>query len=285
MGIFSGQPSQPVGTEMAPTGLNIEGDQTRLKNTLGVDPEGIFTSDLSVAEYLLLQEAGFEPLGFVFGSSIYHIGLQIARFSTNQELNVLTQAMYNARELAFTRMLKEAEELHADGVAGVAVNLQTYVWGQDVLEFIATGTAIRSTHTQSVYKNKDNKPFTCNLSVQDFYRLLAVGMVPVNFVFGTCVYHIAHQGIAQSMKQSYQNQEMELFTSGIYSARELALARMQADAKRSDAKGIVGVTTAIKSHIWGEHATEFLATGTAIRKLENAQNQLLLIKPTYTLPY
>jgi hypothetical protein len=32
----------------------------------------VFTSDLSVSEYVLLGEAGFEPLGFVVGSSIYH---------------------------------------------------------------------------------------------------------------------------------------------------------------------------------------------------------------------
>jgi hypothetical protein len=37
----------------------------------------IFTSDLSVDEFLLVKSAGFEPLGFVVGSSIYHIGLQL----------------------------------------------------------------------------------------------------------------------------------------------------------------------------------------------------------------
>lgn len=37
---------------------------------------GLFTSDLSVNEFLLVKEAGFHPLGFVMGSSIYHIGIQ-----------------------------------------------------------------------------------------------------------------------------------------------------------------------------------------------------------------
>ena len=37
---------------------------------------GFFTSDLSVNEFLLVKEAGFEPLGLVIGSSIYHIGFQ-----------------------------------------------------------------------------------------------------------------------------------------------------------------------------------------------------------------
>jgi hypothetical protein len=53
---------------------------SRLAHTAGADPSGVFTSDLSVSEYVLLGEAGFEPLGFVVGSSIYHIGLQAGRW-------------------------------------------------------------------------------------------------------------------------------------------------------------------------------------------------------------
>ena len=121
-----------------------EAAEGRLAHTFGADPAGVFTSDLSVAEYVLLGEAGFEPLGFVIGSSIYHIGLQIGKWSQNQELQVLTQAMYNARELAMTRMQAEAEHLGADGIVGVQLRMQAYVWGQDVLEFLATGTAVKA---------------------------------------------------------------------------------------------------------------------------------------------
>jgi hypothetical protein len=77
---------------------------TRLAHTAGVDPAGIFSSDLSVSEYVLLGEAGFEPLGFVLGSSIYHVGLQVGRWSQNQELQVLSQAM---RVIQVPRMLCE----------------------------------------------------------------------------------------------------------------------------------------------------------------------------------
>src|SRR5450759_5472078 len=111
----------------------------RLAQTAGAAPGGVFTSDLSVSEYVLLGEAGFEPLGFVIGSSIYHIGLQMGRWSQNTELDRLTQAMYNARELAMARMRSEADHLGADGIVGVELRMQMYVWGQDVLEFVATG--------------------------------------------------------------------------------------------------------------------------------------------------
>ena len=42
---------------------------------------GIFTSDLTVNEFLLVREVGFRPLGLVLGSSIYHVGIQLGRWS------------------------------------------------------------------------------------------------------------------------------------------------------------------------------------------------------------
>jgi uncharacterized protein YbjQ (UPF0145 family) len=260
---------------------------SRLAQTAGASPTGVFTSDLSVSEYVLLGEAGFEPLGFVVGSSIYHVGLQVGRWSQNQELQVLTQAMYSARELAMARMRAEADHLGADGIVGVQLRLQMYVWGQEVLEFVATGTAVRAlsgSGTEGVHRAPDGGAFTSDLSAQDFFRLLAAGAVPVAFVLGTCVYHIAHQSIMQTLRQAGQNQEMVQFTQGIYEARELALVRMQAEAAQAQSSGIVGVNVAVNNHVWGAHATEFLATGTAIRRL-SAEHRLPATspKPTFTL--
>jgi uncharacterized protein YbjQ (UPF0145 family) len=74
------------------------------------------------------------------------------------------------------------------------------------------------------------------------------------------------------------------FTQGVYEARELALVRMQAEATVARASGIVGVNVAVSNHVWGEHATEFLATGTAIRRLSD-EHRLpgTTPKPTFTL--
>jgi len=93
-------PSRPA----PPPAGNPGRRRCRTAQTAGADQAGVFTSDLSVSEYVLLGEAGFEPLGFVVGSSIYHVGLQVGRWSQNQELQMVTQAMYNARELAMARM-------------------------------------------------------------------------------------------------------------------------------------------------------------------------------------
>jgi uncharacterized protein YbjQ (UPF0145 family) len=261
-----------------------EAADSRLAQTAGADPAGVFTSDLSVSEYVLLGEAGFEPLGFVVGSSIYHVGLQVGRWSQNQELQVLTQAMYSARELAMARMQAEADRLGADGIVGVQLRMQMYAWGQHLLEFVATGTAVRALAGQGAHRAPDGRAFTSDLSAQDFFRLLAAGAVPVAFVLGTCVYHIAHQSAMQALRQAGQNQEMVQFTQGIYEARELSLTRMQAEATQARSSGIVGVTVTVSNHVWGEHATEFLATGTAIRRLSD-EHRLpeTSPKPTFTL--
>jgi len=150
-----------------------EAADSRLAMTAGADPAGVFTSDLSVSEYVLLGEAGFEPLGFVVGSSIYHVGLQVSRWGRNQELQILTQAMYSAREFAMARMRAEADHLDADGIVGVQLRMQMYAWGQSCLEFVATGTAVRHLAGQGAHRAPDGRAFTSDLSAQDFFRLLA----------------------------------------------------------------------------------------------------------------
>src|SRR3954453_2550716 len=103
-----------------------------------------FPSDLSVNEFLLVRETGFEPLSMVVGSSMYHIGIQVARWGQSQELNVLTQAMSSGREMAMKRMVAEAAAVGADGVVGVRLELNMFQGGQEVMEFMAVGTAVRS---------------------------------------------------------------------------------------------------------------------------------------------
>ena len=101
--------------------------------------------------------------------------------------------MYNARELAMTRMEEEAAELGADGVVGVRLDVNYYEWGKDAAEFIAVGTAVKAENGVS-YRNKLGKPFTSDLSGQDFWTLMQTGHIPQGLVMGTCVYPIGESG-------------------------------------------------------------------------------------------
>jgi uncharacterized protein YbjQ (UPF0145 family) len=224
---------------------------------------GFFTSDLSVDEFLLVKQAGFEPLGLVLGSSIYHIGFQQAMWNQSQELGVLTQAMYHARELAMTRMEEEADQLGADGIVGVRLDIGRYEWGADLAEFIAVGTAVKHRGGE-LHRAPNGRPFTSDLSGQDFAKLLRAGYRPVGLVMGNCVYHVGRQGMLASLKQVGRNVEMPNYTQALYEARELAMERMQNEADELQAGGIVGARIVERSHGWGSHVIEFFAIGTGV---------------------
>jgi uncharacterized protein YbjQ (UPF0145 family) len=102
----------------------------------------------------------------------------------------------------------------------------------------------------------------------------------VAFVMGNCVFHIAAQGVVQTLKQMGRNVEMPQWTQGNYEARELAMARLQAEAERDGASGVVGVSFKVQNYVWGPHTLEFYVEGTAIRRRGDAQP----IRPSYTLP-
>jgi uncharacterized protein YbjQ (UPF0145 family) len=242
---------------------SLEGVPEAGRARLEQNRQGLFTSDLSVNEFLLVKQAGFEPLGLVVGSSIYHIGIQLAGWKKSQEMTVLSEAMYGARQLAMTRMEEEADQLGADGVVGVRLDIGRYEWGQDMAEFIAIGTAVK--HRDGVlHRAPSGRPFTSDLSGQDFWTLLRTGHRPVGMVMGSCVYHVAHRGMLQSLAQTGRNVELSNFTQALYDARELAMERMQSEAQELRAEGIVGVELQEKSHGWGSHTIEFFAVGTAI---------------------
>ena len=240
---------------------------------------GLFTSDLSVNEFLLVRQAGFQPLGLVIGSSIYHIGFQQAQWKKNQEMEVLSQAMYEARELAMTRMEEEAEQLGADGIVGVRLTIGRYDWGESMAEFIAMGTAVKHSGGE-LHRAPSGRPFTSDLSGQEFWTLLQTGHRPVGMVMGSCVYHVAHQSWRQSIGNTGRNVELPNFTQALYDARELAMERMQVEAEALGAAGIVGVTIDENNHTWGPSILEFSAVGTAVVPIRDDHH---IPKPTLVL--
>ena len=246
--------------------------------------EGVFTSDFSVNEFLMVREAGFEPLGLVVGSCIYHVGVQYTSWNRNQEMTVLSQAMYHARELAMTRMEEEAGALHADGIVGVRLEVKRMEWDKDILEFMAIGTAIAHSAGHPMFKGRGGKPFTSDLSGQDLWLLLQSGYRPLEMVMGSCVYHMAHQGVMKSLGNIGRNTEIEVFTQALYDARELAMERMQREAHEAGAEGVVGVQLHEGSHNWQPHVIEFFAIGTAVTPVEDVSILPEKLVPQIVLP-
>jgi len=227
-------------------------------------PGGVFTSDFSVNEFLLVRKAGFEPVGLCVGSCIYHVGFQWSVTLGSQELQLLSQAMYDARERAMTRLREEAAAMGADGVVGVRLTVKHQSWNKDVLEFVAIGTGIVHAGRGTAFRGAKGLPFTSDLSGQDFWTLLAAGYRPLELVMGSCVYHVGRRSALKTVLQAGLNTELTNFSQALYDAREIAMERMQQEAAAVQAEGVVGVDLHEDSHIWKPHIIEFFAVGTAV---------------------
>jgi uncharacterized protein YbjQ (UPF0145 family) len=205
----------------------------------------LFTSDLTVDEFVLAKEAGFRPLSQVMGSSVYHVGWQAtpgqwSAFGRSQELSVISQALNHARVLALGRLSEEARLIGADAVIGVHLDRAFYEWGRDLIEFSAVGTAVRVGNAPPA-----QSPALTNLSGQDFWKLHRSGYWPLGIVAGSTVYYVV-AGWQNQMATSYwlqsYNQELQDFTAGLYAARHAAMRHVNGQAADLGADGIVGMT-------------------------------------------
>src|SRR5262249_13764237 len=162
---------------------------------------------------------------------------------------------YHARELAMSRMEAEADALHADGIVGVRLGEGKREVEGDIAEFIGVGTAVKAEPGAggggvTAWRNNKKQPFASELSGQDVWTLIRAGYAPLGMVMGSCVYHVAHQRMGSKIGNIGKNVEIEQFTQALYDARELAMARMQAEAEALHAEGIVGVQLRQHSHTW-----------------------------------
>lgn len=209
---------------------------------------GPFTSDLSVSEFALLHRIGMRPLAQVMGSSIYHVGWQqqprnwgMQTGGISQELTVVSDAWNTARLRAFARLEQEAKLVGADAVVGVQLTVGRHDWAVGAIEYVAVGTAVRIASAEHA-----ERPALTVLSGQDYWKLWQAGERPLGVVGASTVHYIVASWSTQQAQSglfaSWANQELPDFTRGVYDARETAVGRMTAEARRQDAAGVVGVT-------------------------------------------
>jgi len=198
---------------------------------------------------LLTHQCGFEPIGQVMGSCVYQVGWQYLPQSAwvyaSGEMDVLSQSQIEARRLAFSRLRQEAKLLGADGVVGVRFTRQESNAGTSTIEFMAVGTAVRRTGAPPLAH--DVEPFVSNLSGQDHWTLRRGGFAPLGFVFGTCAWYQYPDWRSQSAMMSWSNAELTSLTRGLYTAREIAMSRLEAESHLLSASGVVGVN--FETHI------------------------------------
>lgn len=208
----------------------------------------VFTSDLSVADFALCHRLSLQPISQVLGTSIYQVGYQPAwpGFGVEREmgeLQVLSQAWNEARDLALSRIVKEAEEVGASAVVGVDIRSGSSGVaagaGVSAIEYTVLGTAVRRKQA------RPGPPVLTELSVADYSKLIEAGIEPVGVVAWTSVFFVGSLYIRSeqqlSLGSSFRNYEMEGVTQCFYSARERVMEKLGRQASALGASGIVGM--------------------------------------------
>jgi uncharacterized protein YbjQ (UPF0145 family) len=115
----------------------VNGTAVRLPSTVEKRADGApRLSDLSAADFTLLHRSGYDPVGIVCATSVTYVRAGQAtrqatvgwqRYQGNTELTDFSQGVYAARENAISRAQYRAEQLGADGIVGVNLDVDVHV--------------------------------------------------------------------------------------------------------------------------------------------------------------
>jgi len=200
----------------------------------------LFTSDLSVNEFVLARDAGCQPIAQLMGSCIYHIA-QIPDYKgKTAELTVISDAHRVSRRRALARLWQEAALVGADAVIGAHLRDRMITMGArgkggddggEVIEFTVVGTAVRA----PFLTHPEGQPIVTDLSGQDLWALVQDGWEPCGFFFDFCKYHGWHVTSGPS-----GGGEVTSANAVVETARQLVMSRVLEQAKQASAEFVVG---------------------------------------------
>src|SRR5258708_19330120 len=109
--------------------------------------EKAYVAAMSGQEVYFIIDKGYQVLGLVSGACAFSIGTLTTIVTTIKgsmpgEVKGFTEAMYQVRALAFSRMQFMADELGADGIIVNYMNIES-THGHLLVEFVVRGTAVR----------------------------------------------------------------------------------------------------------------------------------------------
>lgn len=199
---------------------------------------GVFTSGLSTDEFVALSSVGFDPVGQVMGSSVYHLGylpnfcnagfLGMGSPST-QPLPTYQSAVLQARDFALGRLVHECWTRGGDGVVAVDLRVRRFPDSDRVFEFTAQGTAVRARSA-----TRPARPFTADLSGQHFAALVRSGYIPTGIAFGISAAVRHDDWRTQSINSIFAgNQEIPGYSELIGCARHWARQEFSAALART----------------------------------------------------
>ena len=253
---------------------------------------GTWGSSLSTSEVAAIRSTGFEPAGQVLGAAVYNVGYTggfscpgawsgFGRYGAPSvgvttvsgdgnfgSFGPMVATLYEARRAAISRMSTECAELGGHGVVGVSLTIGAFPTGG--LEFKAIGTAVRAPGAPALAR-----PFTSDLSGQDFAKLFLDGWMPVGLALGISVgaRHDDWLTITQT-RWGAGNMEVNGYTDVMTQTRHDAREQLERDVARQGADGVVvsTVTARVRDRDCPaqegrrDHIVEATLIGTAITR-------------------
>ncbi len=244
-------------TENQPRGGLPPAAESRLAE---IRRSGTWGSALSADEFTAIKSVGFEPVGQVLGAAVYNVGYTggyacpgawagmgsfggygspyrsvttVSGAGTAGSFGPVVQTLYAARRTAIGRMTAECAELGGHGVVGVSLTIGSFPAGG--LEFKAIGTAVRAPGGVPL-----KKPFTSDLSGQDFAKLIMAGWVPAGLVLGISI-GARHDDWLTVNQTSWGmgNAEVAGYTDLVNQTRHDARGQLERDVATHGAEGVV----------------------------------------------
>jgi uncharacterized protein YbjQ (UPF0145 family) len=169
-------------------------------------------------------------------------------------------------------MAAECAELGGHGVVGASVQISEVApadgWRAGAVEFTVTGTAVRARGCPRV-----SRPFACDLSGQDFAKLIMAGWAPAGIALGLSVAGLHDDGLTTGTSRlGPRNAEVPAYADLIAKVRQEARSLLEQAAGALGADGVV--VSAMTVHVRGgacrrggtDHFAEAVITGTAVAR-------------------
>ncbi|NUR61717.1 MAG: heavy metal-binding domain-containing protein [Catenulispora sp.] len=213
---------------------------------------GTWGSALTTNEFAAVRAAGFEPVGQVLGSCVYHLGYAgsyscpgawmggagYTQTTTSRgyyaAYGPMVQALYDARRRALERMSTECQLLGGDGVVGVRLAIRRFPAGG--IEFTAIGTAVRAAGSRI----RPRSPFTSHVTGQEFAKLVLNGWIPVSLVLGIAI-GTRHDDwwTRMASRRWAGNQEVAGYTDLVNRTRHESRVELKRHVEAAHADGVV----------------------------------------------
>jgi uncharacterized protein YbjQ (UPF0145 family) len=210
---------------------------------------------LSGNEIFCLTLKGYSAGELVVGNSVNSMGFlgSLGAGMSNLlggEVPQVTQAIHEGRQASFARMVKEAGDNGASGVAGVTGELRSF---HGSTEFLFVGSCIHASSAGGPF-------FTSAGDAQELYCHMDAGYAPLQHVFGNVAYSMGIGGGFLGGLKTMGRGEIREYSDIFNATRHMALGRMVNAAREDKANAVVGIRTTICP--WaGTH--EMMMSGTA----------------------